>query len=324
MKKRLLIITQKVDMNDQVLGFFHSWLKEFSSHYEKIEVICLEEGKHNLPLNIKVHSLGKEKGRSKIKYLYRFYKYMKSLEFDQVFVHMNQIYVLLAFLLRIRKPIYLWYTHKKISLSLITALFFVKKVFTASKDSFRIPSKKVEIVGHGIDTSIFTPGRPNSRTIISIGRISKTKNQLVLIKAFEKIKDAKLIIVGAPITKDDFEYEKEIKEYIKDKNINIDFVGSISPKDIVVWYQKANIFINLSNTGSLDKAVLEAMSCGLNVITSNEAFKEILEVIPLDEEIIVNKINSLLDQGLDMKARQYIIENHNIKKLIPRLVEKMS
>ena len=34
--------------------------------------------------------------------------------------------------------------------------------------------------------------------------------------------------------------------------------------------------INMSNTGSIDKAVLEAMACGIPVITANEAFEPIL------------------------------------------------
>lgn len=33
---RLLIITQKVDENDAILGFFHGWIAEFAKHCEQL------------------------------------------------------------------------------------------------------------------------------------------------------------------------------------------------------------------------------------------------------------------------------------------------
>ena len=62
---RLLIITQKVDKNDPILGFFHRWIEEFAKHCQSIIVICLQKGEYNLPKNIKILSLGKEKGKKK-------------------------------------------------------------------------------------------------------------------------------------------------------------------------------------------------------------------------------------------------------------------
>ena len=90
-KMKLLIITQKVDINDDVLGFFHRWLEEFAKHCEKITVICLEMGEYKLPENVKVLSLGKEDRVSKLKYIWRFYKYIwqEQKNYDKVFVHMN-------------------------------------------------------------------------------------------------------------------------------------------------------------------------------------------------------------------------------------------
>jgi len=41
---KLLIVTQKVDINDDVLGFFHDWIKEFAKNCEKVTVICLGKG----------------------------------------------------------------------------------------------------------------------------------------------------------------------------------------------------------------------------------------------------------------------------------------
>ena len=66
---KLLILTQKVDKEDPVSGFFHGWILELSKRFEKVSVICLEKGNFNLPKNVEVFSLGKESGRSRIKYV---------------------------------------------------------------------------------------------------------------------------------------------------------------------------------------------------------------------------------------------------------------
>ena len=58
---RLLIVTQKIDEQDAVLGFMHGWVAEFARQAESVSVICLEKGEVNLPENARVFSLGKEK-----------------------------------------------------------------------------------------------------------------------------------------------------------------------------------------------------------------------------------------------------------------------
>ena len=73
---KLLIITQAVDKNNPVLGFFVRWIEEFAKHFELVTIICLEKGEYELPGNVKVLSLGKEEKKSKFRYLINFYKYI--------------------------------------------------------------------------------------------------------------------------------------------------------------------------------------------------------------------------------------------------------
>ena len=81
---RLLILTQKVDKEDPVLGFFHNWVTELSKKFEFIYVVCLEKGKFDLPDNVQVFSLGKEAGKSKIKYIFKFFHlcFLSSLNYE--------------------------------------------------------------------------------------------------------------------------------------------------------------------------------------------------------------------------------------------------
>jgi hypothetical protein len=90
---KLLIVTQVVDSTDLYLGFFHRWIEELAPRFENIEVVCLLEGKHALPKNVRIHSLGKERGKQpSYIYAFRFLKIVWRLrkEYDAVLVHMNQ------------------------------------------------------------------------------------------------------------------------------------------------------------------------------------------------------------------------------------------
>lgn len=327
---RLLLITQKVNKNDSILGFFHEWILRLSKKVEKITVICLEKGDYDLPKNVSVLSLGKEKSKSKIKYVFNFYKYIykNKKEYDKVFVHMNPIYIILGFWLWgiLGKKMYLWYTHKNVDLKLRFSSLFVNKIFTASKKSFRLKTKKLKVLGHGIDLNIFKPNtdKREQNKIISAGRVSKTKNYEPLIDAMKKI-EARVELAG-PI---DEGYKKELDNIIKETGVEnkISFVGPINYQNIVDFYNSANVFVNFSKTGSLDKAILEAMACGLNILTSNEALIEELPeryITSEKEEELILKIKNSLDLGIDNWAVNYVRENHNLDVLVEKLSKELN
>lgn len=303
-------------MNDGVLGFFHAWVKEFAQHYEKVEVICLYEGHHALPENVRVHSMGKEHGQSRIKYLFRLYKYLFTLDFDLIFVHMNQIYVPLVDIFG--KPIYLWYMHKQVSTSLHIATHLVKKVFTASPESFRISSDKKVVISHGIDTDHFSPAPLLGDKIIAVGRISRIKGQVDIAKAYLESKvPNELLIVGGTITPDDKEYERELKAFS-----GVTLTGPVAQKELPEMYRQARVFIHNSKTGSLDKVVLEALACGLTVVSVDPALKEHAYITDGSIEDIAIKIKLALEKPLP-SGRDYVVQNHNLHRLIERLVKEM-
>ena len=209
MSTRLLIVTQAIDTEDPVLGFFVRWVEEFAKHAEHIEVICLKFGRSDLPKNVRVHSLGKEKGVSRVRYVLNFYKYIWRLrhDYDTVFVHMNQEYVVLGGPLwrALGKHIGLWYVHRSVNLKLRVASFFAQDIFTTTPEGFRLATPKLHVVGHGIDTVAFAaPSRPlhERLRLVSIGRITPIKNLDTLIEAVALLRDkgiaATATFIGAP------------------------------------------------------------------------------------------------------------------------------
>ena len=349
---KLLIITQKVDKNEQLLGFFIEWLRLFAEKFEKITVLCLEKGEYDLPGNVKVISLGKDRGYGKFKQFFNFYflilKYHR--EYDAVLVHMNPIWVVLGgyFWKLFDKKIFLWYTHKSITLKLRIAVIVADIIFTASPESFRLNSKKVVVTGHGIDTDLFKPnsefenpalkerglpgevGRQDSKLrLLSIGRISPVKGYETLIDAAKILKDKNvdfiITIIGEPALESDSEYEESLKFKIQNLKLeeNFDFVGKVVHNDLPKYYQSQDLFIHLSKTGSLDKTMLEAMACGIKVISSNDAARTILPVELLfndNPQELADKIIKSQEINTD-NLRTYVVNNHNLQKLITKISE---
>lgn len=363
-KVKLLIFTQKVDINDDVLGFFHGWIKEFARHCELVTVISLSVGEYDLPENVKVLSLGKEDVSQKSKvesrklldkliYVIRFYKYIwqERKNYNTVFVHMNQVYAVLGGLLwkSGNKKIALWFTHKSVNLSLRIAEKFADYIFTASKESFRLPSKKVKIMGHGIPSQKFVKFIKSKVDgefkIITIGRISPIKDYETLIKAVEILRRNEVLprmrvdIIGGPAMAEDKKYLAELKKMVLKKKLEkiINFIGPVPNIKIIKYYNNADLFVHMSRTGSLDKAILEAMACGLPVISCNDASKSML--INYQDKLVYRlaDANDLADKikliiklphsGRDKIGRglrQIVVKDHSLDNLIERILKEIN
>jgi len=339
---KLLVITQKVDIDDSNLGFFHHWLEKIAEKVDKLYAICLWEGKHNLPENTEVLSLGKERGCPKIVQLARLQAFLfKHLrEVDGVFVHMCPIYAIASFPLAklFGKKMILWFTHGTVGWKLRMSSRLVDKILTASPESCRLKNReKIEIVGHGIDTDLFHPsasGHAYSGTfnIISAGRISPTKDQETLIKAIDILVNQKGItdiaakIVGAPLDEIGEGYLKRLKALVKEKKLGgyVNFSGSVPHKDMPEVYRHADLLINLSHTGSIDKVVLEGMASGCLILTCNEAFEDLLEDKYLFQKKnvgeLAEKIVSLKSAERDAGLREEVVRNNGLDNLIGKIL----
>lgn len=343
MSKRILIITQAVDTQDQVLGFFVEWLREFARRAHT-QVICLFQGVVPAGFKPELYSLEKEKGSSRLRRVLLFYVYLWKLRksYDTVFVHMNPIYVIIGwpFFVLGKKKITLWYTHKHIDWKLRMATKLAHTVYSASLESFRLTTKKLIVTGHGIDVAekfSFVPSQGRTG-VVSISRISRTKQNATILRAYgalaTSLEKHPLTIFGSPITADDHEYAREVhqsREELKSKGVEqIRLEGACTHDEVARVLGHAKVFVNLSNTGSLDKAVLEACARGCLVISSNEAFKDILgewycsssqEAIVAD---LLKRACNLSDSEYEqivLRNRAYVEKNHSLTRLIQSLVD---
>lgn len=342
---KLLIITQKVDLNDDVLGFTHGWIAEFSKKFEKVTVIALGAGEINLPGNVKVLSLGKEEGGSRVKYLINFYRHIwrERGNYDAVFVHMNREYVLLGgwFWKIRRKKICLWYNHAKGNILSALAGRLADIIFYTSPFSYFSKNRKAKVMPVGINTEIFFMDESVDRAVDSIlclGRISPVKNIDILIKAAKILKDqGKKFVANVVGSATDDNYYRGLKKMAEDYALSqmINFRGGIANLKTPFEYNQHEIFVNLTNSGSMDKTIYEAMACGALVILCNRSFEKIfpreflayLMFKEKDENDLAQKLAKVLTMDDKLKgdyrawAGRYVLENHSVIKLVAMVVD---
>ncbi|KKR54184.1 MAG: Glycosyltransferase [Parcubacteria group bacterium GW2011_GWA1_40_21] len=339
---KILIFTQKIDVNDPVLGFFCRWIEEFAKNFEKITVVCLQKGEYNLPPNVKVLSLGKDKltAFKKIKYILNFYKHIwrERKNYDVVFVHMNQEYALLGgiFWKISGKKIYMWRNHHSGSLLTDIASVFCKKVFCTSKYSYTAKYKKTVLMPVGVDIQRFKIKNEISKiknSILFLGRIAPSKNVDIFVEALGILKKQNLNFSGdiyGDVLPEDVMYLEKIKSRVCELGLEsvLKFHSGVPNRQTPEIYNSHEIFVNLSSSGMYDKTIFEAMSCGCLALASNNNLKGQIDdrfiIAERKAEEVTKQISIIL--SLSEEEKQKIIsdnikfaEMHSLEELAGKL-----
>lgn len=339
---RLLIIAQKIDRKDPVLGFFHRWVEELSKKFSRVTVVCLQKGEYDLPGNVAVLSLGKEKWQSRAKYIFLlFYFSLRYFNrYDAVFVHMNQEYVLSAGWLwkLLGKRVYMWRNHYAGSVLTDIAAMVCTRIFCTSHYSYTAKFKKTRFMPVGVDTEFFKPIpgiAREPRSILSLGRIARSKNIHTLIAALEILKKE-----GAEFTADiygnvlDQGYAEDLQKQAADAGIasRLTFPGGIANHDTPKVYSAHQVFVNLSPNGMYDKTIFEAMACGCFVFVSNDDIKD--KIDPLfafpyaDAEGLARRMKEFLalspsEQNRKAASIAGLVRDHSLTRLCDELAKEI-
>jgi glycosyltransferase involved in cell wall biosynthesis len=345
---KLLVTTQAVDVNEPVLGFFHRWLEELAARTQSIEVICLTEGEHRLPENVRVHTLGKPPEAAgslgfiaRIGYTLRFYALAWKLRgrYDTVLVHMNPEYVVLAGPLwhALGKPVALWYNHPARPLALSIAAREADRIFYTSPYAASAAYRHALRMPAGIDTDIFKPQAvPRDRHRLYMqGRVTPGKRVQVALAALRLLRrdiPATLSIVGP----EDSAYAAGLKkEYAPEIEAGaVSFMGPRRHNDTPALYGAAGAAINLASAGHFDKSALEPMACGTPVVVGSPAFGELVPpawVVPgEDPEALAAALARLIAlpdteyEALGARARQGVVREQSLAALMDRLAGALS
>ena len=319
----LLVLTQRVDAKDPILGFFHRSLLELAGRFEGVIVIALYVGAHSLPENVRVYSLGKERGTSRMTRVLRLLRYIIVLrkEYDAVFVHMNEEYVLLCGVLwkLFGKTIYLWRNHYAGSFLTTLAARLSTNVFYTSKDSYTARFANALSMPVGIDLTLFAPDpslTPAPHSILSLGRIAPSKHIHVLIEAMQKLDESYTLDLYGDALPKDKEYAACLASRSKELGLEkrVRFYSGIPNGETPAIYAAHALFVNLSPGGMFDKTLLEALACGCRVVSTSPDFARELhtDAVHLDVTEIAEAIRRHSEEPIPSEA-QALLARHSLE-----------
>ena len=282
---------------------------------EQVVVIPLDEGEHpyikrfrphiDLPSRYgsKVFVNPPIRGRNRLKTIINFYmdawfwstkrfaRGYKPAPIDCFFLWGGGVYpvLLLPFRFLFKKPVYHWKAHQHISpMQRLYVRLCDTKVFTSTPTALPIRKRnKIKVVGQGIDITHFRPMPEVEKTgdLITVGRVTPSKRIHVMLDALKwcnrQYGSNYTLDVYGPIgmLRDDREYFKRLKRQVQDYRMEnaVRFHGPVLRKDLPKILNRHKAYLNLSyGQCALDRACVEAMACGLPVVSSNPCVAEIL------------------------------------------------
>jgi len=221
-------------------------------------------------------------------------------------------------------------------------LSYAKTVFSNSiynicvSDEFKILlEKKMNIkfnyIPNSIDTNFFIPKNraKESFSFINIGFLDKKKNQNMLIRAFSKAfsqnKDVTLIIVGRGVEYNNL--DNLIKELNMQKQIKL--YGVANRDEVLELLQNSDAFVLTSAYETFGVVIIEAMSCGLPVVSTKCGGPESIivndklgKLVDINMNALVLGMLEVYNKRFDSKyIREYVVDNFSDNEVSSKVIQ---
>ena len=185
--------------------------------------------------------------------------------------------------------------------------------------NFNVPSEKLSVLHNPIDLnkieiispieSFFDKSKFN---IITIGRLDQGKNHQMLIEAFHKLKNPKLklYIFGYG------ELQNELELLISNLNLEEHVILMGFNPNPYQYLKAANLFIFGSNHEGFPNVILEAMACGLPILSTNcqSGPSEIMKLQTVINDLMITDYGILVPiKNVDLIAKgiNYFLNDKN-------------
>lgn len=172
---------------------------------------------------------------------------------------------------------------------------------------------KITFIPHGLNQAVFYPREKqteiNKVTIGCIGVLGPNKNQLFLLKALAQLPaNFQVFFFG----KEESSYRKKMNEYIIEKNLEnrVFFNGYIANEKIPEAMATFNISVLSSVQEGLPLSIMEAMACGVPILSSNSGggARYLLEEVSDDCIFELDTPDQLISQLLKLSEQPELSE----------------
>jgi glycosyltransferase involved in cell wall biosynthesis len=327
---RLLVVNFEMDRLSRTMPWSQQIVNRLAQACEVVVVLTSRVGLYDSPPNVYVEVIPARPfgvpGRLGSQWLVNFQvvRLVRRYRLEVCFVHMaaGWAYRLSPCFRLLNIPVLVWYAHGTVNEELRRAHKAAIRVVTSTPEGFRIPSNKVRVIGQGVDTELFNiqPRVVDARDILSVTRISPRKRIELLLEVIRHIKEKaglRLRLIGTTITPDDQQYEIRLRDRMWRLGLqdSVEFVGFVPQEFIPYYYRASFLHLNVSQTGSMDKTVIEALACGCPVLTSNDAFFELLKDYP---EFIIrdDRPEAIVQQVLVAYSRREQYDPQTLRRLV--------
>jgi len=178
-----------------------------------------------------------------------------------------------------------------------------------------IESGKVKLVYHSADSSEFKPaGEKQKNLVVTTGNVMRSnltrKGLETFVKSARFLPEVEFILIGRSMD-DSADYLKSIA------TSNVKFTGYIPSKELINYYQRAKVYVQVSMHESFGIALAEAMLCEcVPVVTNTTALPEVVGdtgfYVPYgDPEATAKAISKALNCDKGKEARE------RIKRMFP-------
>lgn len=219
---------------------------------------------------------------------------------------------------------------KKVVYNASSVLYVTKstlqKRYPANKNAFTTYASDV-FINQAQDVAPKKLSHKKSYTLISIGALEqlyKAPNICIRVIAEMKKRGINLKLKWLGVGK----YMEEMKSLSKKLGVDsqVDFVGSVSRKEVDEHLDKSDIFLLLSRTEGLPRAMIEAMARALPCIGTNVGgIPELLDkefLVPVnDVETVCEKLRLLLE-NFDIYHKQSSLNLQTSKEYTPEVLDK--
>ncbi len=290
---RILLFNLVTDADDPVLGFTTRWICALADRVESVDVVTMRMGRVEVPGNVRVYSVGKEKGYSEPRRVVEFYRLLnhilKQARIDACFSHMIPIFTVLAAPVLKAKgiPITTWYAHPSLTWILRIAHRLSDRMVASVPTAYPYKHDKLTAIGQGIDINLFSPNaahRPEEPPVfLCAGRLAPAKDHPTLLSAAAMLRrdpshPFRVVIIGGAGSSRDESYVQALHRQVNQLELQdtVSFEPAVPMKNLPFWYRTSTAHVNLTPKGFGDKVALEAMACGRPCLVANEGFKETL------------------------------------------------